>query len=113
MMKSLTQFVTCIDNGEYPASLELGKIYRALPDENAQANGDLRIIDESGEDYLFPSKYFIPVELPKTAADRVRFLQQFGTGHGDYSEDRHEWLDGQDLDTIIKRIQKRRKDGVN
>jgi hypothetical protein len=39
----------------------------------------------------------------------VRFLQQFETGHGDYSKDRHEWLDNQDLDTIVKRIQERRK----
>lgn len=39
----------------------------------------------------------------------VRFLQQFETGHGDYSKDRHEWLDSQDLDTIVKRIEERRK----
>lgn len=39
----------------------------------------------------------------------VRFLQQFETGHGDYSKDRHEWLDDQDLDTVVKRIQERRK----
>lgn len=39
----------------------------------------------------------------------IRFLQQFETGHGDYSKDRHEWLDGQDIDTIVKRIQERRK----
>ena len=39
----------------------------------------------------------------------IRFLQQFETGHGDYSKDRHEWLDNQDLDTIIKRIEERRK----
>jgi len=39
----------------------------------------------------------------------IRFLQQFETGHGDYSKDRHEWLDDQDLDAIVKRIQERRK----
>ena len=39
----------------------------------------------------------------------VRFLQQFATGHGDYSKDRHQWLDDQDLDTIVKRIQERRE----
>ena len=39
----------------------------------------------------------------------IRFLQQFETGHGDYTKDRHEWLDNQDLDTIIKRIEERRK----
>ena len=39
----------------------------------------------------------------------VRFFQQFETGHGDYSKDRHQWLDDQDLDTIVKRIQERRE----
>jgi len=39
----------------------------------------------------------------------VRFLQQFETGHGDYSKDRHQWLDDQDLDTIVKRIQEKRE----
>lgn len=109
-MKALTQFVICIDSSEYPASLELHKIYRRLPDENTQADGDLRIIDESGEDYLFPAEYF--VELPETATDTARLLQQFDTGYGDYSKDRHEWLDGQDLDAIIRRIQERRKDSA-
>ena len=59
------KFVICVDNSEYPASLELHKIYRVLPDKDAQADGDLRIIDESGEDYLFPANYFIPIELPQ------------------------------------------------
>ena len=65
-MKTSPHFVICIDNSKYPASLELRKIYRVLPDKDAQADGDLRITDESGEDYLFPSKYFIPIELPHT-----------------------------------------------
>ncbi len=39
----------------------------------------------------------------------IRFLQQFETGHGDYSKDRHEWLDNQDLDAIVKRIRERRE----
>lgn len=59
-------FVICVDNSEYPASLELHKIYRVIPDKNAQADGDLRIIDESGEDYLFPADYFLPIQLPQT-----------------------------------------------
>ncbi|MEW5830938.1 MAG: hypothetical protein AB1846_18760 [Chloroflexota bacterium] len=42
------------------------KIYRVLPDEGAEADGDLRVVDESGEDYLFPADYFIPIELPQT-----------------------------------------------
>ena len=65
-MISTSCFAICIDNREYPASLELHKIYRVLPDEGAEADGDLRVIDESGEDYLFPADYFIPIELPQT-----------------------------------------------
>jgi hypothetical protein len=64
--KSTPRFAICVDNSEYPASLELHKIYRVLPDKAAQTDGDMRIIDESGEDYLFPADYFIPVELPQT-----------------------------------------------
>ncbi len=61
---TVPQFAICIDNVEYPASLELHKIYRVLPDDEAASEGDLRVIDESGEDYLFPADYFILVELP-------------------------------------------------
>ncbi|RJR19820.1 MAG: hypothetical protein C4582_09915 [Desulfobacteraceae bacterium] len=56
-------FAICIDNSEYPASLELHKIYRVLPDKDAESDGDLRIIDESGEDYLYPSAYFVVIEV--------------------------------------------------
>lgn len=58
------QFAICINNSEYPASLELHKIYRVLTDEDAEQDGDLRVIDESGEDYLFPADYFMLLELP-------------------------------------------------
>ena len=57
------RFVVCVENGEYPASLELHKIYRALPDEVAAVDGDLRVIDESGEDYIYPASYFLPIRL--------------------------------------------------
>jgi hypothetical protein len=59
------RFVVCVENGEYPASLELHKIYRVLPDEVAAADGDLRVIDESGEDYLYPASYFLPIRLQR------------------------------------------------
>ncbi len=59
------EYVVCVDNGDYPASLELHKIYRALPDEDAARDGDLRVIDESGEDYLFPGNYFAPITVPE------------------------------------------------
>ncbi len=63
-------FAICINNSEYPASLELHKIYRVLPDEDAKQDGDLRVIDESGEDYLYPADYFMMLELP-TEVQRV------------------------------------------
>ena len=59
------RFAVCVDNDGYPASLELHKIYRVLPDEGAESNGDLRIVDESGEDYLYPEKRFVLLELPQ------------------------------------------------
>ncbi len=71
--KFTPRFVICVDNSEYPASLELHKIYRVLPDKDAQTDGDYRVIDESGEDYLFPASYFIPVDLPQTV---VRVLKK-------------------------------------
>lgn len=51
-------FAVCVDNSEYPASLELHKIYRVLPDQDAERDGDLRVVDESDEDYLYPATYF-------------------------------------------------------
>jgi hypothetical protein len=57
--------VVCIRNSEYPASLELHKIYRTLPDVEATQEGDVRVVDESGEDYLYPAEWFVAVELPR------------------------------------------------
>jgi hypothetical protein len=57
-------FVVCINNSEYPASLELHKIYRVLPDEEAAQEGDIRIIDESGEDYLYAAEWFVAINVP-------------------------------------------------
>ncbi len=59
------RFAVCVNNAEYPASLELHKIYRVLPDKEAESDGDLRVIDESGEDYLYPAEYFVLMELPQ------------------------------------------------
>jgi hypothetical protein len=61
-------FVVCIDNRGYPASLEKGKIYRVCRDFKADLQGWLRVIDESGEDYLYPQKRFSPVKLSRQAA---------------------------------------------
>ena len=62
------RFAVCVKNSHYPASLELHKVYRVLPDEDANREGDLRIIDESGEDYLYPADYFVVVDLPRDTA---------------------------------------------
>ncbi|MGE0685082.1 MAG: hypothetical protein AB7P69_29745 [Candidatus Binatia bacterium] len=62
------RFAICLDNSEYPASLELHKIYRVLPDEDAAKDGDVRVVDESGEDYLYPSEYFVVIEVPRETA---------------------------------------------
>lgn len=57
------RFALCLDNREYPASLERWKIYQVLPDPDAEGHGQVRVIDESGEDYLFSSEYFKPLQL--------------------------------------------------
>ena len=70
MSESETQprFLICVRNESYPASLELRKVYRAVPDTAAPERGFLRVIDESGEDYLYPEDYFVPIDLPQAAA---------------------------------------------
>ena len=66
------RFVVCIDNSDYEASLELHKIYPLLPDSDAAQHRDLRIIDESGEDYLYAASRFVAIEVPK-ALERAMF----------------------------------------
>lgn len=61
---SNTRFVVCVNNTEVEASLDFGKIYRVVPDTDAENEGLLRIIDESGEDYGFAASRFYPVQLP-------------------------------------------------
>jgi len=60
------KFVICIRNADCE-DLEPRKLYRVLPDEAAAVDGYIRVIDESGEDYLYPRDYFLPIELPKAA----------------------------------------------
>ena len=69
--KSAWKFAVCINNAEYPAALELHKIYRVLPDEDAAIDGDIRVIDESGEDYLYPAEWFVPLELPQAVEESL------------------------------------------
>ena len=61
------QFALCIRNDGYPASLEVRKIYRVLPDAQAAKHQLIRVIDESGEDYLYPVDYFVPITVPQVA----------------------------------------------
>ena len=62
------RFVVCLRNDGYPAALERHKIYRVLPDAEAAKHGDLRIVDESGEDYLYPSDWFVAIAVPEPVA---------------------------------------------
>lgn len=65
------RFAVCVNNADYPASLELHKIYRVLSDEEAEAEGDLRVVDESGEDYLYPVELFVLIQLPQAVEDSL------------------------------------------
>ncbi len=65
--ESPRRFVLCIKNKNYPASLELLKVYKALADPNAARQGFLRVVDESAEDYLYRQDFFVPISLPKAA----------------------------------------------
>jgi hypothetical protein len=56
------RFVLCVRNEDYPAGLELQKVYRVLADERASKLHQVRVIDESGEDYLYPEEYFVFVD---------------------------------------------------
>jgi len=65
------QFVVCIDNEGFTASLEKRKIYVALTDRTAEKHGMLRIIDESGDDYLYPKTFFRAIALPQSVKKAV------------------------------------------
>ena len=58
------RFVVCVRNTDHPASLELGNFYEVVPDPDAVAPGQIRVIDESGEDCLYPVGYFASIEIP-------------------------------------------------
>jgi len=63
-----SQFAVCVDNDGYEASLERNKIYVVLPDKDAERDGDLRIVDESGEDCLFSADRFVAIDVPAAVA---------------------------------------------
>jgi hypothetical protein len=62
--KAVWQFAICLENKDYSASLEVGKLYRVIADSDATAHGYIRVVDESGEDYLFTANRFHVLQLP-------------------------------------------------
>ncbi len=71
MARASKKLVICIDNAGFEVSLERRKIYVAIPDVGAESLGQIRVVDESGEDYLYPRKFFIAVSLPQPARRAV------------------------------------------
>lgn len=65
------QFVICVSNEGYPGSLETRKVYQHIPDPDAAERNLIRVVDESGEDYLFPRPMFLEVELPEAAKEAI------------------------------------------
>ena len=70
-MKAEEKFAICVQNEGYEVSLELWKVYRVLPDKKAVQHHLIRIIDESGEDYLFDETWFVPIKLPPAAKEAM------------------------------------------
>jgi hypothetical protein len=75
MKTPMKPFALCIDNTDYQASLILGKVYRILPDPIAAKDDLVRIVDESGEDYLYHKDHFVFVDFPKAARKRILALE--------------------------------------
>jgi hypothetical protein len=70
-MTENTHFAVCVRNTRNEVSLELRKLYAVIPDPDAEMTGMIRVIDESGEDYLFPADYFVLVPLPLAVEEAV------------------------------------------
>lgn len=70
-MKTENRFAICVQNEGYPASLELWKVYRVLPDDKAAKHQLIRVVDESGEDYLYDQTWFVPIKLPQAAKEAM------------------------------------------
>ena len=67
-------FMLCVDNRGYEASLEIRKIYEVLADKGAEKHRQMRVIDESGEDYLYPADYFAPLRLPSATKEKLELI---------------------------------------
>lgn len=75
MKQTTKQFALCIDNDDYKASLVLGKVYPILPDARAAKDDLVRIVDESGEDYLYDKGHFVLVDFPAPVRKKILALQ--------------------------------------
>ena len=74
-MRTTKPFVLCVDNAGYEASLIIGKVYRLLPDKKAAKDDLVRIVDETGEEYLFHKDHFVFVDFPRAVRSRLIALQ--------------------------------------
>jgi len=74
-MKSTKPFALCVDNTSYKVSLIVGKVYRLLPDKKAARDDLVRIVDETGEDYLFHKDHFVFVDFPKAVKSKILALE--------------------------------------
>jgi hypothetical protein len=77
-MKRATQFAMCLENSGNEASLILGKVYAVVPDPKAAKDGLIRIVDESGDDYLFSRSQFEVVDFPQAVRRRLLAMQKAG-----------------------------------
>jgi len=75
MKPPMKNFAVCIDNTDYEASLIRGKVYRILPDQRAAKDDLIRIVDESGEDYLYHKSLFVFVDFPKAVEKKILALE--------------------------------------
>ena len=69
------RYVVCVKNKGYEASLELKKIYKAIPDEDAAKKGLLRVEDESHESYLYPNDFFMPIKVPHALEEALSHVK--------------------------------------
>ncbi len=72
------EFVVCLNNDGYAASLEVGKLYRIIPDQEAAKHGGIRVIDEDGEDYFYDSAMFCPLQVPPLVAETLILASKQG-----------------------------------
>ena len=75
MKQPMKPFALCVDNTDYHASLVLGKVYRIIPDPKGARDDLIRIVDESGEDYLYHKSHFVFVDFPKAITKKILSLQ--------------------------------------